>query len=94
MASGTALEAADWAWMRLVLLAASTWLLARILDTAQLIARSCEEVVAPEPEATAVKAVDDEDEAPPVGLRVRAVPLIEMLHHAASKDSYVMWRPA
>lgn len=47
MASGTALEAADWAWMRLVLLAASTWLLARILDTAQLIARSCEEVVAP-----------------------------------------------
>jgi len=37
---------------------------------------------------------DDEDEAPPVGLRVRAVPLIEMLHHAASKDSYVMWRPA
>jgi len=37
---------------------------------------------------------DDEDEVPPVGLRLRAVPLIEMLHHAASNDSYVMWRQA
>jgi hypothetical protein len=45
MASGPGLE--YWPWVRLVLLGASTWLLARLLDTAQLIARTCEEAAAP-----------------------------------------------
>jgi len=48
-------------------------------------------------EATIGEAEDeaeDEDEEPPVNLRIRAVPLKELLEHAAQNNSYVMWRPA
>ena len=35
---------------------------------------------------------DEEDDAPPVGLRLRAYPLIEMLSAAAEQECDVMWQ--
>jgi hypothetical protein len=36
---------------------------------------------------------DDEQEAVPVSLQRRALPLLEMLQRAAREDGYVMWQP-
>ena len=40
-----------------------------------------------------ISDAEDLDEDPPVSPSIRAVPLIEMLHHAVNNDTFVMWRP-
>jgi hypothetical protein len=37
---------------------------------------------------------EDDDEEPPVSLNTRAIPLKELLHHAAKNETYLMWRRA
>lgn len=39
----------------------------------------------------AQNTVDDDDHEPPVGIAVRAFPIIEMLNAAAEAESTVMW---
>lgn len=46
-----------------------------------------------EPEVPDSDSDDEEAEREHVSLRVRAVPLLEMLKHANSSASYVMWQP-
>jgi len=38
-------------------------------------------------------AQEDSEDEPPVAIQRRALPLLEMLHRAASDDGYVMWQP-
>ena len=48
------------------------------------------------PDAAASTHADDENETrePPVPLRNRAMPLLQLLEAAARRDSHVMWEQA
>ncbi len=41
----------------------------------------------------AQESEDDDEDAVPVSLQRRALPLLEMLQRAAREDGYVMWQP-
>ena len=45
----------------------------------------------PAPPAAAEDAEDEREREPPVSLRMRAVPLIEMIETAIARDSDLMW---